>query len=68
MKPRAELPLNKGISPLQRKSIELRRDKSAIVLHGVPRSGKTFSGVERILFRQAKQYSQGAKIPYWLFP
>lgn len=66
MKPRAELPANKGISPLQRKSIELRRDKSAIVLHGVPGSGKTFSGVERILFRQAKQYSQGAKDSYAL--
>ena len=66
MKPRAELPDNKGISSLQKKAIELRRGESAIVLHGVPGSGKTFSGVERILFRQANQYKKGTRDSYAL--
>ena len=61
MKKREHLPENKGISTRQREAIELRQDKSAIVLHGVPGSGKTFSGVERILYRQATQYRKGSK-------
>ena len=35
--------INKGISGKQRQSIELGQDKTSIVLHGVPGSGKTFS-------------------------
>ncbi|DAC18257.1 MAG TPA: hypothetical protein D7I06_02000, partial [Candidatus Poseidoniales archaeon] len=61
MKNREQLPENKGISTKQRAAIELRQDRSAIVLHGVPGSGKTFSGVERILYRQATQYRKGSK-------
>ena len=60
-KPVKQLPDNKGISESQRKSIELGADRSAIVLHGVPGSGKTFSGVERIIYRQAKLFTSGIR-------
>ena len=56
-----KLPDNKGISESQRKSIELGADRSAIVLHGVPGSGKTFSGVERIIYRQANLFTSGIR-------
>ena len=64
----AKLPDNKGISESQRKSIELGADESAIVLHGVPGSGKTFSGVERIIYRQANLFTSGIRtLEHWLF-
>lgn len=56
-----KLPDNKGISESQRKSIELGADRSAIVLHGVPGSGKTFSGVERIIYRQVNLFTSGIR-------
>ena len=69
MKKREQLPENKGISTRQREAIELRQDKSAIVLHGVPGSGKTFSGVERILYRQTLSTGRDRNIlSHWSFP
>ena len=58
--------INKGISGKQRQSIELGQDKTSIVLHGVPGSGKTFSGVERIIYRQANLFSEGIRDSYAL--
>ena len=57
----------KGLSESQVQSLnEGRLGKRAIVLHGVPGSGKTFSGVERILIRQAALHKEGRSDSYAL--
>ncbi len=50
---------NKGLSASQYKSLTLGEIDLCTVLHGVPGSGKTYSGVEFMLVHQAQAISEG---------
>jgi hypothetical protein len=63
---RPDLGHDKGLSKSQVQSLTLGNGERAIVLHGVPGSGKTFSGVERILIRQAALHKEGRSDSYAL--
>ena len=48
----------KSLSELQAKAITSGANRRAVILHGVPGSGKTYGGIERILYRQRSVFSQ----------
>lgn len=48
-----------GLSEDQTKALGLSEGRRSIILKGFPGSGKTYAGVERIIFRQSKQHSRG---------
>ena len=48
-----------GLSPKQTEALRLSEDRRSIILKGFPCSGKTYAGVERIIFRQCKQHAKG---------
>ena len=50
---------NKGLSSSQKRSLKLGEIDICTVLHGVPGSGKTYSGVEFMLVHQAQAISEG---------
>ena len=50
---------NKGLSASQERSLMLGEIDVCTVLHGVPGSGKTYSGVEFMLVHQARAISEG---------
>ena len=50
--------IQKSLSELQAKAIRSGANRRAVILHGVPGSGKTYGGIERILFRQRSVFSQ----------
>ena len=50
--------IQKSLSKLQAKAIASGANRRAVILHGVPGSGKTYGGIERILFRQRSVFSQ----------
>lgn len=50
---------SRGLSQLQTRALALSEGRRSIILKGFPGSGKTYAGVERIIFRQSKQHSQG---------
>ena len=48
-----------GLSEKQTQALGLSEGRRSIILKGFPGSGKTYAGVERIIFRQSKQHSRG---------
>ena len=48
-----------GLTPKQTEALRLSEDRRSIILKGFPGSGKTYAGVERIIFRQCKQHAKG---------
>ncbi len=49
---------HKGLSESQMDALTLGANERAIVLHGVPGSGKTFTGVERIIVNQVRLFME----------
>lgn len=48
----------KALSISQSNAIKSGANSRSVILHGVPGSGKTYGGIERILWRQKNAYSQ----------